>query len=288
MATLDEIATLDLIQEKRAKAKSNHLDVATQLSYSKKRFRSAINTMISVGALAVTVSILILIKEAVSTIVLIAKGASFTDDYWALILIGCELAVFVTTIVLGYKLYKLDSTPTFVLVSLIIILVANGLLCFGIFPLATVILSVIGLVRWSTYKNWFIAMDKARRKQSNKKKTQSRQKQLELETDANIDNYSASHSSTGWIVAFIIAVMVAIGAGVGFYFLGINQGKETGRKDGYSSGYDVGYDVGHSAGYRDGFSGGEASGYDRGYNQGYDDMWNKAVCIINGGGASCK
>lgn len=69
----------------------------------------------------------------------------------AIILIVCS----VISGVLGYKISKLDATPQYVLVALLIILIVNSCLFAGIFPIITAIMCIIALVRYSTFCSWF-------------------------------------------------------------------------------------------------------------------------------------
>lgn len=298
MATANEVETLELIKKLKTKAKSKGANLANYLSSGKEKYRKAINSMISVGSLATVVSSLILLKSIVElTLFFVENWGMPIADYGALIFSVCEIVVFIITIALGINLASLKTTPTFALASLIIILIVNGLLAIGIFPIITVVIAIIGLVRWSTFKSWFYELDRKRsklEKQHKSSATKTRQKQVTINDDTEIDDLQEEDEDEtinrpiGWIVAFVITIIVAIGGSIGFHFLGRQQGFDDGRKSGYDTGYDTGYSIGHDDGYRDGFLGGEASGYDSGYKKGYDDMWNKAMCIMNGGGAYCN
>lgn len=174
MANSRQIQILDKIQEKRTFAKSHHRNVATELSGGQPRYKSAINTMISVGAISVVVSMIILWKELFVWTYYIASCGWETIDNLTAIIIFLEFATFITTIVLGYKLSRVDATPTFAIVSLIIILIANLCLAAGIFPLITVILAIIGLARWGTYKDWFYNICTKKVAKQGKKRTKSK------------------------------------------------------------------------------------------------------------------
>ena len=57
--------------------------------------------------------------------------------------------------ILGYKLWNLEATPLFALISLLIIITCNLLLVFGILPAVTVVFSIIALCRYGTFCSWF-------------------------------------------------------------------------------------------------------------------------------------
>lgn len=282
MATENEVETLELVQKLKKTAKSRKVDVAHYLSNGKEKYLSAIRTMVSVGALTTFTSSLILFKAVFDLTSFVANNWGMPiADYSPLILHILEIAVFIVTIALGSNLASLNATPRFALISLIIILVANGLLAFGLFPLITVILAIIGLVRWSTYKTWFFSIDKKRRTIVGKKG---------LAKTAKSSNAIAPKKTVDmwvFVTSLTIAVLVAIGCSIGLYFLGKAQGYDSGKEEGYYSGYRTGesqgYDVGESNGYNNGYN----NGYQNGYDKGYEDMWNRAMCIINGGGGSC-
>lgn len=59
MATENEVETLELVQKLKKTAKSKNVDVAHCLSNGKEKYRSAIRTMVFVGALTTFTSSLI-------------------------------------------------------------------------------------------------------------------------------------------------------------------------------------------------------------------------------------
>ena len=152
----------------------------------------------------------------------------------------------------------------------------------GILPCITAVFSIIGLICWSTYRNWFNAIIISIMKKQKSKEKAPAQKTKTKQTHIKAENSETNYIP--WIIAVTILCLATIGSGIGFYFLGKAQG--------YDNGYSEGHIAGSSTGYRNGYSSGETSGYSRGYNNGYDkgyqDMWNKAMCIINGRNSSCN
>lgn len=153
MATTEQVKILEAIQKERAKARKKHLNVAEELSGGQKKYKTAINTMISVGALSIVVAVLTFTISAYNYVSFFSYGRRLDDQGWIMLVLQC--AALITTLTLGLKLYKVDATPMFALVSLIIILVSNLLLFNGILPWITAALSIVGIVCWGTYKNWF-------------------------------------------------------------------------------------------------------------------------------------
>lgn len=163
MATSEQVRILDKIQKEKQYAKAHHINVAEHLSGGQRKYKTAIRTMMTVGNLSVLVSILAFV--AIAFLSLYSQDWGYiptsTMIYW-----GVEFAVLLTTGILGYKLSEVDVTPTFALVSLLIILVSNLFLYSGIFPLITVATAIVGLVCWGTFRNWFYDIDT----KSNKKR----------------------------------------------------------------------------------------------------------------------
>ena len=276
MATESEIETLELIKKLKKASKNKGGGLTKNLSGGKEKYRSALNTMISVGSLAAITSFIVLGKAVFDLSSFIANNWNVPiADYGALILYICEIGVFITTIFLGLNLATLEVTPTFALVSLIVILVANGLLAIGIFPLITVVLAVIGLIRWSTFKSWFYGLDKKRKNLVGKTS--------ETKTIAKGINDTRNSSSIGWIVAFVITLVIAVGGSIGCYFLGKYQGNESGKREGFTDGYKEGEAYGRGVGESNGFTRGYNNGYQKGYDEGFEEMRAKAMCIVSGG-----
>lgn len=153
MATLKQIKIIEIIQKERSVAKEAKLNVATQLSGGYSKYKTAINVMICVGALAVVFACLKLALDVYNIAVFFAIGGQLDTAGWLSVIF--ELTICVVTLIIGAKLYKLNATPTFILVSLIIMLVCNLFVFGGIIPWLIVALSVVGIVCWGTYRNWF-------------------------------------------------------------------------------------------------------------------------------------
>lgn len=275
MATLEQLDIIDIIQEKRDEAKEKHIGVAKYLSGGREQYKTAINTIISVSALAIVSSAINILLAAFGLGSMLAQNVPMSTLDWVIAV--SEMAVYVTTLSISFKLYYLNATPIFVLSSLIFILVTNAVFFMSITPCLTVILAIIGLICWGTYRNWFENVAKTLTKGGKKHDTAAlRSKQK-----------GSKKSNTLWVIAVSVLSIVAIGGSIGFYFLGKSQGRDGGYRDGYNNGYNAGKSAGYTSGQNDGYNSGRRYGYDEGYNQGYHDMWEKANCIINGGGYSC-
>jgi putative Ca2+/H+ antiporter (TMEM165/GDT1 family) len=162
MATVQECEIIELIKTKKQKAKEDGKDIPYALSGGKEYFRKAINSVQLSGFFTMFMSILLAIfGVAIKAIQYIQMSPYYTINYGIMIgeFIGIILLAIVP-IVLGAKVMKLETTPTFVLVSLIITLVFNIFFTVGVLPLVALILNIIALVRWSTYKAWFCGLKK--------------------------------------------------------------------------------------------------------------------------------
>lgn len=157
MATREQIETIEIIKREKTLAKEKHLKVLDELSGGLSKYKTAISTIMSVGSLAVVVSVISLVMTTIDVVRYTQEGVVW--DTQSILYVAFEYGVLATTAVLGWKLSLLDATPLFILVSLIIILITNALLFAGILPWITVILAIIGLVCWGTYKNWFNDID---------------------------------------------------------------------------------------------------------------------------------
>lgn len=286
MATLEQVKTLEFIEQKRKLAKNKEIPVAAYLSSGHDKYKSTLNTFISIGSLSIVASCLGAVWAALGLAAMLSQNVNMTALDWATVIF--EFAVYIVSIELGTKLYRLDVTPNFALASLIVLLALNVIVFMGILPCFTVIFSIIGLVRWSTYKNWFNAITNSlikKRKTNNKTKLKTQPSDLEryfLEEDEQLISDQKS-TNTPWIITIVILSILVIGGSVGFYFLGRSHGYD----DGAWKGYNVGYEDGETDGYRSGFSGGEAAGQSYGYNTGYDagynDGYKRAGCVVFGG-----
>lgn len=162
MATVQECETIELIKTKKQKAKEDGKDLSYSLCGGKDYFRKAINSVQLSGFFTMFMSILLAIfGVAVKAIQYIQASPYYTINLGIMIgeFIGIILLAIVP-IVLGAKVMKLEATPTFVLVSLIITLIFNIFFTVGVLPLVALILNIIALVRWSTYKAWFYSLKK--------------------------------------------------------------------------------------------------------------------------------
>ena len=162
MATMEEFDTIEVIKAQKLSSKGT--DIATSLSGGRKYYKKAIGSIRRSGAWTMWVTIaatVVAIVKAVFDIVQILQHDSLDWIYvtgWFIGIIACCFL----TLFFGYRVFKLESTPTFTLVSLIITLVCNLALSVGILPLVSLFLNIVALVRWSTYKDWFYRIDTKR------------------------------------------------------------------------------------------------------------------------------
>ena len=155
MATLEQIKTLDYIKKERLATKKAHKNIAATLCMGQNKYKTAINTMISIGALSIVFAIVGAIISAYDVYDLLSHGYGEYISTYNWLLIAAIFVIYAIEIVLGVKLYRLDATPIFVLVTLIIVLLGNIFLIGGILHWVVAIFAVIGIVCWGTFRNWF-------------------------------------------------------------------------------------------------------------------------------------
>ena len=157
MATQLDIEIIDEISSAIAEAKTKKHDVSIELSGGVKRYRKAIGIMRLTGGIALFAyplgGILFILQNTISC------GEFCLFDPLGVIVIGITAAVIPS--IFAYKIFSLKITPTFMLVSLIILAILGIFIFFfwGLFPLLVLIFSIISMIRWSTYKNWFYSID---------------------------------------------------------------------------------------------------------------------------------
>lgn len=156
MATKKDIDTIKIISAVIIRSRVKRLDVAIELSGGENYYARAINSVKRVGLWAM---ILFPIASFVSTIMMMPTyfDLGLHDQIWALIFTASVVAIIPT--ILGYKLWTLCTTPTFTLVSLIIIAILSLLFIYGVLPVILFAFSIIALIRWSTYRDWFYNID---------------------------------------------------------------------------------------------------------------------------------
>lgn len=155
MATEKQLIKLETIQKRANTARTQHKDIPEYLSGGRIGYKKALRSMITTGQLAVFTPMLACGVVAVKTVIEHAMTYNWYFSTPEILLLSATLAVSVISIVLGYKLWCLDVTPIFALVSLLIILVCNICLFSGILPLITVISAIVSLIRYSTFCTWF-------------------------------------------------------------------------------------------------------------------------------------
>lgn len=164
MATMQDFEILEAINSAKNEAKRSGKNIPVALSGGKEYYRKSIKSIIGSGKWTVTTSIY---AVALSCVINLIDVIKLSQDYvidWAYVVgyfVGI-LLVAAIPIFFGAKLIKFNSTPTFTLVALIITLICNILLMAGVLPLISIILNIIAITRWSTYKDWFYKIDPKR------------------------------------------------------------------------------------------------------------------------------
>ena len=179
MTTRTDMETVELILDEKEYARKHRINYIKHLSCGKRMCKGALNTIVSVGALQIVLSVLGIVWGAIELYLLYvgpnASSLDITDK--ALLYHATSIVAYIVTLGLGIKLYSLSATPAFILGALLFVIpvnVAIMILVNGLIPqiLATliVIFSVIGLTKWNAYNYWFSNIDP--KKFRNKKETQ--------------------------------------------------------------------------------------------------------------------
>lgn len=270
MATQQDFEILGAIRQSYNEAKNNHQSIPQELSGGIAGYHKAIDSVRAAGQWSAIMSILAsVLFIAVSAMQASVLDETLSSDFWSavggtLLLFAIIIAVCCT---LGSKLYTLKATPTFTLVSLIILLITNLFLLVGLLPLISAILCIIALARWSTFKSWFYDFQVP--------ETHSRKKQRREKTSVAVSSDSEVQSANSAVTAALIivgAVSVLIGGGVGLFIgIAINGNSRN------QASYDEGYASGKRASYSSGYSEGEEYGYNDGIKKGYDGGYSDGV-----------
>ena len=166
MATMQECETIEVIQKIKKQAKAENQDAATLLSGGKVYFGKAISSIWLSGLFTLVTSICLAVTGiAISVLEYVRAMQNQPMGYNILIweIVGA-LILTIIPIILGIKIMRLNSTPKLILIMLIITLIFNLVFSMGVLPLLALILNIIALVRWSTYKSWFYNIDAKRSK----------------------------------------------------------------------------------------------------------------------------
>lgn len=155
MATEKQLLKIEKIQKDMNRARANKKDIAKELSRGRVGYEKAIRSMMTVGSWAAIVPILVAAAAILRFVIPFLNISKYTPEDYQIILLVIYLVACGTSSVLGYKLWNLDVTPFFALISLIVILACNLCLFMGVLPIVTAILAVVALVRWGTFCNWF-------------------------------------------------------------------------------------------------------------------------------------
>jgi uncharacterized membrane protein len=158
MATMQDYERISVIREIKARAKAKRHDKTYELSCGKDYYRKAIGSIHLCGVWTILSATLVLIATVAYTIIDHIQNANLYQNMDVAYIIGYVIGlalIFVLPFLFGIKLARLEITPTFALVSLIITLLFNLFFAVGIVPVISLIINIMALARWSTYKDWF-------------------------------------------------------------------------------------------------------------------------------------
>ena len=167
MATMRDFEIIEVISRQKRKAKERGMDVSVSLSGGREYYRRAINSMRISGIWTIWATVwayaVILTLNIIGDIRMMSSGEYNID--WFSYMAGKFLALLpfvIINIVFACKIRSLSATPTTTLVFLVFTMILNLLLFIGVLPLVSVVLNIIALTRWSTYKDWFYKIDPKR------------------------------------------------------------------------------------------------------------------------------
>lgn len=150
MATEKQLLKLEFIQS--VVDKTDNKDIPAKLSRGRVGYEKAIKSFMQVGQWAAVLSIF---AVGVAILFLVVMHFTYYLEDYQVVAAGLAIAANVASGVLGYKLWNLQVTPVFALVALVVILLCNACICFGILPLIVVILDIIALSRYGTFCSWW-------------------------------------------------------------------------------------------------------------------------------------
>lgn len=154
MATLLENETIESIKALEYKAKKDHKDVSYTLAKGKYYYKNAISSVRYCGLFEMIGAAITFCASSISTAIYYAEHG-YWDIYYVIGIIAAQMLVAGLSFLIGYKLRALNTTPRFVLFLLILSVVSNVVLFFGILPIVSLVFGVLSLFRWGTYKDWF-------------------------------------------------------------------------------------------------------------------------------------
>ena len=155
MATKEDYEILEKITDRIREAKRNRKNIPATLCMDKEYYRKAIDSIRTSGLWTVFSSLCSMIISLTASIIVVLNTNNYLN--WGEVA-GYLLGIIIVTgvpAIIGDRIYRLDLTPTSILVLLIITLLFNLFLSAGILPFISLVLNIIALVRWSTYKDWF-------------------------------------------------------------------------------------------------------------------------------------
>lgn len=284
MASRRDSEKIRLIRILRNRAKSNKVDLYKLLARKDELYEKAIKAQRWAGLATMGCGI-IGFTSLIALTIFSSINAGINVDVLSYIIIAVIFLAIILPITL--KTSSLTTTPTTMLVLTIIQLIISIFLFSGIAPLVALILNIIALVRWSTYRNWYdevsVEYYKGKKQIANKPQRIHRPKNI-YDFSLDDDGYEERQKKpVGLIVSLIFVIILGIGGCIGCFYWGRNggwiDGYSTGKNDGLNDGYQDGYNDGKSAGYTWAQM---SERYQTGYNNGYNDGYRKAGCIIYG------
>lgn len=262
MATKQDFETIEIIQQKVQQAKSNHIAPEDELAdgdlaYAKKALASIRSALLWASCTVVLACVTIF---ALNMFNILVSGVAIPDSEKASF-VGAALflgAITIASFCLAIKAHTLEVTPTFMLVSLIFSLVTNLLFFVGILPLVSVILLVIALCRFSTYKSWYYQLanyHSTKRKSSKGRAKDSDTTSLDATGRTSTIKIVLAAIIAG-AIALIIGILIGDAANLGTEELNGKLQEEylRGYADGKDNYLDSGYTRGVNSGYQRGFA----------------------------------
>lgn len=157
MATMRDYEIIEIIRKTKLKAKRNNKNPIAALSNGKEYYFKTINTIQNSGIWTMFCSLFCGVAAIAYNVTVLVRDYDYITVDWAYFIgyiVGVMIASSIPAI-FGYIIQKLETTPRFLLLSLIVTMVCNTLLLVGIVPVIAFVLNIIALVKWSSYNDWF-------------------------------------------------------------------------------------------------------------------------------------
>ena len=157
MATMRECETIEKIAKIKSRAKSSGDSVDSALSGGKEYYRKVLSSIRASGICTMVTSTVSLLAAVVYSSIAYINFEDYpineATEFVTLILV--LLAFWAVPFIAGYMISKLESTPRFILGLLITTAIFNLPGSLIALPLISLIVNIVAIVRWSTYKDWF-------------------------------------------------------------------------------------------------------------------------------------